>query len=215
MTRKLVIWPCAEVADVEAYFQHLEALISKSTDWRLHKDEKPLTPAVIAVYTGIQFDGDDLEMCVFESGPSKGNINFVPTAAVWAGVPANETTLTDEQINAAFRLFEPLARNAACQAGFRLSIVFSRPRQFRMPRKLRTLFNSFVYAGGLNRLHPCDWVGFYNIVHHTHKYRVEMRPKDLEGELLSRGVSEKVAAELAHLYCFGRDLLSRGRPWWN
>ena len=213
MAQKSVIWPCSEIEDVEAYFGGLEEAVEASSEWMLHRDPECPERVVLATYAGRGFNGEDLRMCVFECGPPKGLVHFTPRAAVWSGVPANDTIVTDEQINSAFRLFEPLARRAAKGLNIPVSIVLAKPRRFKMPKKLKMFVDGFVSLANLNGLHPYDWERFYKIVHHAHRYGVDMHPGDVARELSARGVREKMVTELSDLYDFGRSLLARTFTW--
>jgi len=82
-----------------------------------------------------------------------------------------------------------------------------------MPGKLGQSVKPIVFAADLSHLHPYDWMRFYDIIHHAHRYRIKMRPEDLAKELAARGVAAKMVAELAHLYDFGRSLLARHFTW--
>ena len=36
MAQKSVIWPCAQIEEIKAYLDRLEATIKRSPDWMLH-----------------------------------------------------------------------------------------------------------------------------------------------------------------------------------
>ncbi len=213
MARKSVVWPCAQIESVDEYLRQLEALVEASDDWILQKAPECTPRTILAKYVGQKFDGEDLSLTVFECGPPKGLVNFAPIATLWAGIPAHQTTVSDKQINSAFRLFEPLARQAAMILNTLLSITLSKPRRYKMPTKLKELVDQFVFLANLNGLHPCDWERFYDIVHYAHRYGVDMRPGDLARELSARRVLENIVSELRMLYQFGRSLLARRFTW--
>jgi hypothetical protein len=211
MTTESVIWPCARVPDTDRFFAALEAAVKESDAWTF----RPYTdaPVILAMYRGSEFEGEDLRMCVFEGDARTQVVDFAPTAAVWAGKPANETHVTDKQINKAFGLFAPVVRHAAKAIGLDIKVILARPRVFRLSKKMREKVDSFVHLANWEILHPCDWERFYGLIHQSHKCYIDMKPEDLAKELATRGVPLGQIKELAEMYEFGRQLLAQNFCW--
>ena len=174
MPKTSAVWPCAKIEDVPGYFEELKSVIEASPKWRFVKELAPPTPTIAVKYMGSDFDGEGLQFCVFDAGRPKGLVNFGCTADVWP-VPAPwNGRQAKQQIRAAFKLFRPVAAEAARRCGMALKIQLPKPRHFELPPKTKALIDSFVVAANLELLHASDWERFYRIVHHAHRYGVDM-----------------------------------------
>ncbi|MCK4625601.1 MAG: hypothetical protein KAV00_09850 [Phycisphaerae bacterium] len=212
MATKSVVWPCAHIDNPEEFFAELGKAIVDSPNWTLCENNSS-PPAVRAKYEGNDFNGEDLRVYVFGDGSPHGLVHFATTPKVWPGVSLCGTCVTDEQINNAFKLFQPIARKAAQSAGFKLNITFARPRTYKLSKKMEVLIDRFIHLANLGGLHPCDWERFYLIIRHAHTYRLNMTPSDLGKEIASRNVPAHMVKELCNLYDFGRSLLANNYGW--
>lgn len=205
------MFPTAKVSDSKAYLAALRKVVDGADQWELKDAPHRGTPGFVAVYQGTEFPGEGLDMYAYAPKPD-GNICFAPRADKWAGKAEGED-VADAEINAAYRLFEPLTREAAKHLGIEFHMHYAKTKYYQPSCNLSHMLDSFVYLANLNALHYYDWQRFYMIVRYCHRHKVQMQPRDLARELTKRNVPDAVVAKLEDLYGFGRELLACRYRW--